>query len=105
MLPYNLKESKSHYLCFSFWKARRLVIEYKNKLSSLLEINKCHLEDLPRILKELEEKVKTNVASLQTVNTPIDSLKRNIEGLFTQMKNVSVFISAQDGTFKTILFV
>ena len=77
-----------------------MVIEYKNKLSSLLEINDCHLEDLPTILKELEEKAKTNLASRQTENTPIDTLKRNIEGLFIQMKNVSVFISAQAGTFK-----
>ena len=81
-----------------------MVIEYKNKLSSLLEINECHLEDLPTILKELEEKAKTNLASRQTENTPIDTLKRNIEGLFIQMKNVSVFISAQAGTFTKILF-
>ncbi len=53
----------------------------------------------PKMLKELQLKAKANMASRQTKKTPVDTLKRNIDGLFIQMKNVSVFILNLAGNF------
>ena len=59
----------------------------------------AQLEDLPEILKELKTKALANLGSRQNRKTPFNKLKRNLEGLFIQMKNVSIFISTQAGDF------
>lgn len=61
--------------------------------------NQCNIEDLPEILKELKTKALANLGSRQNRKTPFNKLKRNLEGLFIQMKNVSIFISTQAGDF------
>ena len=80
-----------------FGKALKCVEVYNDKLTCLLNSNHCNIEELPEILKELKAKAQANLGSRQNRNTPIDKLKRNLEGLFIQMKNVSIFISTQAG--------
>jgi hypothetical protein len=72
-------------------------MQYQKSFASLLEINHCEVEDLPEMLQELMLKAKTNVGSRQLKTTPIDKIKRNIEGLFIQIRNVSIFISTEAG--------
>jgi hypothetical protein len=79
--------------------ASKCVAVYNEKLTSLLNSNQCNIEDLPEILKELKTKALANLGSRQNRKTPFNKLKRNLEGLFIQMKNVSIFISTQAGDF------
>ncbi len=72
-------------------------MQYQKSFASLLEINHCEVEDLPEMLQELMLKAKTNVGSRQLKTTLIDKIKRNIEGLFIQIRNVSIFISTEAG--------
>lgn len=89
------------YMLFLFFgKTSKCVVVYNDKLTSLLNSNQCNIEDLPEILKELKAKALANLGSRQNRNTPIDKLKRNLEGLFIQMKNVSIFISTQADDLK-----
>lgn len=84
---------------FFFVKASKCVAVYNDKLASLLNSNQCNIEDLPEILKELKKKALANLGSRQNRKTPFNKLKRNLEGLFIQMKNVSILISTQAGDF------
>ncbi|KZS01798.1 Uncharacterized protein APZ42_001434 [Daphnia magna] len=89
------------YMLFLFFgKASKCVAVYNDKLTSLLNSNQCNIEDLPEILKELKAKALANLGSRQNRKTPIDKLKRNLEGLFIHMKNVSIFISTQADDLK-----
>ncbi|EFX62316.1 hypothetical protein DAPPUDRAFT_337119, partial [Daphnia pulex] len=76
-------------------RASKCVAVYNDKLTSLLNSNQCNIEDLPEILKELKTKALANLGSRQNRKTPFNKLKRNLEGIFIQMKNVSYLRSSR----------
>nr|CAH0102906.1 unnamed protein product [Daphnia galeata] len=78
-------------------KARKAVIGQQEKLGGLLKSNGVTVSDLPIIHKELEIKANDIIHKRQTKNTSIDKLRENLEGLFIQMKNVSIFIFKNAG--------
>ena len=78
-------------------QARKAVIREQEKLGGLLKSNGVTVSDLPIIHKELEIKANDIIHKRQTKNTSIDKLRRNLEGLFIQMKNVSIFIFKNAG--------
>ena len=85
-------------------KARIFVTEYRKKLNSLLDSNQCEIEELPEIFNDLQKNARINLGSRQNKNNSFDKLKRNIEGIYIQIKNVSIFISTQAGDLKNIIF-
>ena len=52
---------------------------------------------LPRILKDLKLKATQTILGRLTKKTPLDNLKRYLEGVHVEIKNISVFISTQAG--------
>jgi len=55
------------------------------------------MTDLPELLKQVQKKAELSAVSKVTRNTPMDKLKRNLEGTYIQMKNISIFLSNQTG--------
>ena len=78
-------------------QARKAVIGQQEKLGGLLKSNSVTVSDLPIIHKGLEIKANDIIHKRQTKNTSINKLSRNLEGLFIQMKNVSIFIFKNAG--------
>ena len=62
-----------------------------------MDSNQCEIEELPEIFNDLQKNARINLGSRQNKNTSFDKLKRNIEGIYIQIKNVSIFISTQAG--------
>jgi hypothetical protein len=66
-------------------------------MNNMLEEHQLTIEDLPLILEELTRKAKLLIDKRQTKKTPLDKLKVNLEGLYIQLKNVSMSISKVAG--------
>ena len=67
--------------------------EYESKFRKLKVELGLQTSDLHLILKHLKEKAGFTLLGHMTKSTPISKLKRNLEGLHVEMKNLSVFIS------------
>lgn len=53
--------------------------------------------DLPLIHNELERKAKETINQRRTKNTPVDKLRRMLEGYYVQLKTVAKEISKEAG--------
>ena len=78
-------------------QARTAVADNLKEMNNMLEEHQLTIEDLPLILEELTRKAKLLIDKRQTKKTPLDKLKVNLEGLYIQLKNVSMSISKVAG--------
>ena len=53
--------------------------------------------ELPLIHNELERKAKETIDQRRTKNTPVDKLRRMLEGYYVQLKTVAIKISKEAG--------
>jgi hypothetical protein len=60
--------------------------------------------DLPLIHKELERKAIEIIDQRRTKTTPVDKLRRMLEGFYVQLKTVRIKISKEAGYFILIIF-
>nr|CAH0100204.1 unnamed protein product [Daphnia galeata] len=65
------------------------------KLEKLLETHNLVNNDLPLIHKELERKAKAILDQRKTKKTPVDTLRRMLEGLHAHLKTTSISISKE----------
>ena len=72
------------------------------KLQDLLESYNLENSDLPLIHKELQIKATEIINQRRTNKTPVDTLRRMLEGFYVQLKTVSIKISKEAGYFKLI---
>jgi len=66
-------------------------------MNELLHQYNLTTQDLPIMKQELEEKANSLIYTRQTKKTGLDKLKRSLEGLYIQLKNVSIAISKEAG--------
>lgn len=64
----------------------------------MLETHNLVNNDLPLIHKELERKAKAILDQRKTKKTPVDTLRRMLEGLHAHLKTTSISISKEAGT-------
>jgi len=84
-----------HKVCnWIFWSLK-LSTEYEVKFQDMMTELELREVDLPRMLKDLKQKATETVLVRMTAKTPIDKLKRYLEGIYVEIKNISVFISTQ----------
>lgn len=70
---------------------------YGNRLATLLEQNNLGLSDLPKLKKELLTYAKLSLADKNHRHISLEKLKRDLEGLYVEIKNISSFISIHAG--------
>jgi len=73
-------------------------------MNELLDHHCLTSEDLPIIKQELEQTATIIIDTRQTSNTGLEKLKRSLEGLYIQLKNVSIAISKEAGDVVCIIY-
>jgi hypothetical protein len=62
-----------------------------------LQSKNIKYSDLPLLHNELERKAKETIYQRRTKNTPVDQLRRMLEGYYVQLKTVAIKISKEAG--------
>jgi hypothetical protein len=67
-----------------------------------LETHNFVNKDLPLIHKELERKAMAILEQRKTKKTPVDTLRRMLEGLHAHLKTISISISKEAGILQQL---
>lgn len=78
-------------------KAENAVPDYSEKLDKLLMDYSLDRKALPQMYRDLRFHARLSLISRLNKSTPLDKLKRNLEGLYVQMKNTQKYITTIAG--------
>lgn len=98
---YNASKYLQHHLDL---QARKEIRKGVTKVEELLQSYNLENGDLPLIHKELERKAIEIIDQRRTKTTPVDKLRRMLEGFYVQLKTVRIKISKEAGYFILIIF-